>query len=70
MGRALSPDRAGRELAKVLAVAARRREQLADLVKERKGEIAILDKRARELMDIANGAPVQVEIDTGDEDGE
>ena len=63
----LTADAAGRELAKVLRVAATKEDQLRDLVKERKGEIAALHKRARELMDIANGAPVQVELDTSDE---
>lgn len=64
----LTADAAGRELAKVLRVAATKEDQLRDLVKERKGEIAALHKRARELMDIANGAPVQVELDTEGED--
>lgn len=60
----LTPDAAGRELAKVLRVIGREREQLADIVKERRGHIAALEKRARELVDIANGAAVQVELDT------
>jgi hypothetical protein len=63
----LTPDAAGRELAKVMRLAAQKDEQLRDLVKERKGEIAALHKRARELQGIVLGDAVQVELDTGDE---
>lgn len=68
MGRVLTAEAAGRELAKVLRVTRREREKLADVTKEAKGRIAALEKRARELEDIANGAAVQVELDTGDDE--
>lgn len=64
----LTPEAAGRELAKVLRLAAQKDEQLKDLVKERKGEIAALHKRARELQSIVLGDAVQVELDTTDEE--
>jgi hypothetical protein len=63
----LTPDKAGRELARVLDQHRREREDLAELVKERKGRIAALAKRAAELVDLANGrVPVQLEVDTGE----
>lgn len=63
----LTPDAAGRELAKVLRFVARREEALKELVKERRGEIAALLKRARELESIALGEAQQVELDTGED---
>lgn len=67
----LTPDAAGRELAKVLRLAGQKEEQLKDVTKERRGEIAALHKRARELQGIVLGDAVQVELDTGgEEEGE
>lgn len=67
----LTPDKAGRELAKVLDQARREREELADMTKAKRGRIAALEKRGRELMDIANGrVGVQVEMDTSGEEDE
>jgi hypothetical protein len=61
----MTPEGAGRELAKVLDLVDREREALADVVKERKGRIARLEKRARELRDLATGRDgVQGELDT------
>lgn len=64
MAKVLTPDAAGRELAKVLRLAAQKEEQLKDITKERKGEIAKLMKRARELQGIALGDAQQVELPT------
>jgi hypothetical protein len=64
MAKVLSPEAAGHELAKVLKVMRRETEQLAEVVKERKGRIAALAKRARELESIALGDAVQVELPT------
>lgn len=50
-----TPPDHGRELAELLDRIDRLREQLADEVKERKGAIAKLEKRARNLRDIIAG---------------
>lgn len=68
MAKVLTPEAAGHELAKVLKVARRKTEQLAELTKERKGELAALAKRARELESIVLGDAVQVELDTTEPD--
>jgi hypothetical protein len=66
----LTPEAAGVELAKVLKVMRRETEQLAELTKERKGRIAALAKRARELESIVLGDAVQVELDTSEPEPE
>lgn len=63
--KALTPDAAGRELARVLDLIDRAREEAAEVAKEHKGRIAKLVNRAGELRAIAAGrAGSQVELDT------
>lgn len=62
----LTPEKPGRELARVLHTIRRLREELANLNKDARGRIARLEDRASELCDVVAGrAGVLAELDTG-----
>jgi hypothetical protein len=60
----MTPDAAGRELARVRVQVRRERERLAAHVKTAKGRIDALEERADQLCAIANGEEQQTELDT------
>jgi len=60
----LTPDAAGRELARVLVAIRKERDKLTEHTKTVKGRIAAMEERASDLAAIANGEAAQVELDT------